>query len=267
MKKILFLFTVLISLFSHSQVGIGTTTPSDAAMLEVSSQVNGGDFKGFMPPRVSTDTDRDAINPQATDAGLLVFVISTGCLNIWNGSSWEDIHCTGTTIMNTNVWINEFHYDNVGEDVGEFIEVVGGAGLDITGYSIVRYNGNNGAEYGSDVFSGILNNDTGTGFGFATISYPSNGLQNGTPDGIALVDDGGNVIQFLSYEGTFTATDGPANGLMSTDVGIIQTQSATLDPVGASLQLSGTGSQASDFTWSRTQVNTSGSINTGQTIN
>ena len=36
-----------------------------------------------------------------------------------------------------------------------------------------------------------------------TLSYASNGIQNGSPDGIALVDSSSNVIQFLSYEGTF----------------------------------------------------------------
>lgn len=42
MKKILFLITLLMTFLSYSQVGIGTTTPSDAAMLEVSSQTSGG---------------------------------------------------------------------------------------------------------------------------------------------------------------------------------------------------------------------------------
>lgn len=220
-----------------------------------------------MPPRVPTNTDRDAINPQATDAGLLVFVISTGCLNIWNGTSWEDIHCTGTTTIITDVWINEFHYDNNGADAREFIEIAGTAGLDVTGYQIVRYNGNDGTEYGTETFTGVLNDDTGTGFGFMIVAPGTGGIQNGAPDGLALVDNLGNVIQFLSYEGTFIATDGPANGMTSIDIGVSQTGSATLDPLGASLQLSGTGSQASDFTWTRTTLNTANSINTGQTIN
>ena len=39
------------------------------------------------------------------------------------------------------------------------------------------------------------------------------GLQNGAPDGFALVKDetdemGETVVQFLSYEGSFTAVDG-----------------------------------------------------------
>jgi len=265
MKRILFLLIVFTFFYSHSQVGIGTTTPSDAAMLEVSSQTPSGDFKGMMPPRVPTNVDRDAINPQATDIGLLVFVMDTGCLNIWNGTSWEDIHCISTT-ASLDVWINEFHYDNIGVDTGEFIEIVGTAGLDLTGYSIVRYNGSTGAPYGTNNFSGILTDDTGTGYGFAVITY-ANGLQNGNPDGFALVDNTGTVVQFLSYEGFFTAVGGAADGLISTDIGVIQTGDATLDPIGASLQLSGTGSTFTDFTWTSTTTNTSDNLNTGQIIN
>lgn len=31
-------------------------------------------------------------------------------------------------------WINEFHYDNDGADSGEFVEVAGEAGLDLSGW-------------------------------------------------------------------------------------------------------------------------------------
>ena len=37
------------------------------------------------------------------------------------------------------------------------------------------------------------------------------------PDGMALVDPGGSVVEFLSYEGTFTALDGPAAGKLDAD--------------------------------------------------
>ena len=43
------------------------------------------------------------------------------------------------------VFISEIHYDNVGADAGEAVEVFGPAGTDLTGWSIVLYNGANGA--------------------------------------------------------------------------------------------------------------------------
>ncbi len=50
------------------------------------------------------------------------------------------------------VFINEIHYDNVGTDAGEAIEVAGTAGTDLTGWSLVLYNGSGAASYDSDSF-------------------------------------------------------------------------------------------------------------------
>ena len=47
----------------------------------------------------------------------------------------------------TSVFINELHYDNDGTDAGEAIEIAGPAGTDLTGWSLVLYNGNGGAPY------------------------------------------------------------------------------------------------------------------------
>ena len=79
-------------------------------------------------------------------------------------------------------------------------------------------------------------------------------MQNGAPDGIALVDDGGTVIQFLSYEGSFDATDGPANGMTSEDIGVSESSGTSEEE---SLQLSGTGTTYTDFTWNAPAANTS----------
>ncbi len=165
-------------------------------------------------------------------------------------------------LATAQVFINEIHYDNDGGDSGEAIEIAGAAGTDVTGWSIVRYNGNGGGSYGTDVLSGVLSDQQG-GFGTLLIEYPSNGLQNGSPDGIALVDAANNVVQFLSYEGAFVAADGPAAGMMSIDIGVEEPFNT---PVGQSLQLTGVGSQASDFTWAAPQENTFCAVNTGQTF-
>jgi len=44
------------------------------------------------------------------------------------------------------------------------------------------------------------------------VNYPSTEFRNGAPDGIALVDAARTLVEFLSYEGTFTAVGGPARG-------------------------------------------------------
>ena len=162
----------------------------------------------------------------------------------------------------STVFINELHYDNTGTDAGEAVEIAAPAGTDLTGWTIVLYNGSGGAAYDTDALSGVVTDQSG-GFGTAVLTYPSNGIQNGAPDGLALVDPMGAVEQFLSYEGTFTAAGGPANGLTSTDIGVAQ---AGTEPVGASLALTGTGGTYGAFMWAATTANSFGSVNPGQTF-
>lgn len=161
-------------------------------------------------------------------------------------------------------WINEFHYDNTSTDVGEFVEIAAAAGTDLTGWTIVLYNGSGGAPYDTRSLSGVVPNQQ-NGFGTIVLNYPntsSGTIQNGAPDGIALVDAGGNVVEFISYEGSFTAVGGPANGTLSTNVGVSETGSAN----GTSIGRVGTGDEASDFTWALITDDTPGARNVGQTF-
>lgn len=161
------------------------------------------------------------------------------------------------------VFFNEIHYDNGGADVNERIEVAGTAGTDLTGWKIVLYNGNGGASYYTINLSGVIDNES-AGFGAVSFSVPASpGIQNGAPDGFALVDASGAVVQFLSYEGSFMTTNGPANGMTSTDIGVSQSGSGA---AGLSLQLTGTGTDYSSFTWTSESADSFGSINNGQSF-
>jgi uncharacterized protein len=160
------------------------------------------------------------------------------------------------------VFINEIHYDNSGTDTGEAVELAGIAGADLSGWTLVLHNGSNGSIYNTVALSGMFVDQQG-GFGTVVVDFPSNGLQNGSPDGIALVDSTSAVVQFLSYEGSFVAVGGAANGLTSTDIGVAE---GSGNAVGNSLQLTGTGSAYADFTWAEAQANTFGAVNTGQTF-
>jgi len=157
------------------------------------------------------------------------------------------------------VRISELHYDNAGADVGEAIEVSGPAGTDLTGWQIILYNGNGGATYGTRVLTGPIPATCG-GRGVVVLTYPANGIQNGgstatgtsDPDGVALVDASGSIVEFLSYEGTFAATNGPALGITSVDIGV---RELGTEPAGVSLQRSGAG------VWSAPAASTFGACN------
>jgi DNA/RNA endonuclease G (NUC1) len=145
----------------------------------------------------------------------------------------------------------EIHYDNAGTDSGEAIEVSGPAGTDVTGWQVVLYNGTGGASYDTKTLSGPIPATCGAR-GVLVINYPVNGIQNGSPDGMALIDASGQVVEFLSYEGVFAATNGPANGLTSTDIGVSE---AGTEPAGASLQ------RHSDGSWTGPIASTFGTCN------
>lgn len=157
-------------------------------------------------------------------------------------------------------FINEIHYDNNGTDIGEAIELAGLAGTDLSGWSIVLYNGLNGSAYESETLSGIIPDQQN---GYGVLSFSVGGIQNGAPDGIALIDPSSMVIQFLSYEGAFVAADGPADGMTSTDIGVSEPGDT---PLGYSLQLTGTGFEYADFVWCQPSPDSFGYINTGQTF-
>jgi len=159
-------------------------------------------------------------------------------------------------------FINEFHYDNASTDVGEFIEIAGSAGTNLNGWTIVLYNGGNGQSYGTINLSGTFAN-LQNGMGVLSFAGPAGGIQNGSPDGFALVDNNGNVVEFLSYEGSFVATNGPASGMTATDVGAGVEEPG--DANGTSIGRVGTGGQ-SNFTWAVISDDTPGTINNGQTF-
>jgi predicted extracellular nuclease len=163
----------------------------------------------------------------------------------------------------STIFINEILYDIISTDAGEFVEVAGPAGTNLTNWSIVLYNGSNGASYDTRSLPTTIPAQQG-GYGTVSVSVPANpGIQNGPPDGVALVNNG-TVVQFLCYEGTFTAVGGPANGQVCTDIGVLQSGS---NAIGTSLQLQGSGTTYGNFTWNATSIaNTQNAPNTGQTF-
>lgn len=166
-----------------------------------------------------------------------------------------------------DVFINEFHYDNAGADAGEFVEVVVAPGYagGLDAVELFLYNGNNGELYGSahrlDSFTLHSQTFSGHSFYFKEIA----GIQNGSPDGFALVVDG-QVVEFLSYEGSFMAAEGPAGGMSSTDVGVEQSSSGAVGQ--SSIGRTGSASRGSDFVWARFDglAHSKGLANDGQSL-
>lgn len=82
----LFLTTVLFSshIVAQGNVGIGTTTPDNSALLELQST-----SKGILIPRMDS-LQRESINNPAT--GLLVYETSSATFWTWNGITWQRLN-------------------------------------------------------------------------------------------------------------------------------------------------------------------------------
>jgi endonuclease I len=157
------------------------------------------------------------------------------------------------------VWINELHYDNVGADQHEGLEIAGPSNLSLDGWSVCSYDGLTGAWVATLRLHGTLPN-LENGKGVLWFAFPE--LGNG-PDGIALVDKTGAVRQFLSYEGSFTAGQGPAAGLASTPLPVSELSTT---PLGYSLRVTGSGNDAADFVWQAAAQHSRGKVNAGQAL-
>ena len=160
---------------------------------------------------------------------------------------------------NASLFVSEIHYDNSGADVNERIELSGALTEDLSQWELFLYNGSTGRVYDQRTLSGNLTPAEGCGDigGLTILSNFSTGIQNGgrAPDGIALINNGA-VSQFISYEGSFTAANGPAEGLDSTDIGVFESSSTPFDQ---SIKLS-------QGVWEAPSLNTFGICDTEVTL-
>ncbi len=102
-KYIVFFILFFFAKTVFAQVAVGTSNPSAAAMLEVSSQNNGlGNYMGFMFPRVPNIAARNAITVSPSDQGLLVYVVEEECLQMFNGIKWINVTCESSIAVGSS---------------------------------------------------------------------------------------------------------------------------------------------------------------------
>jgi phosphonate ABC transporter permease subunit PhnE len=80
------------------------------------------------------------------------------------------------------------------------------------------------------------------------------------PGGATLLDENNNVLDFISWGGSFEATTGSGRGHVSRDIGIDPFDPGPND----SVQLIGTGVSADDFQWTGPASESFGAVNSGQ---
>ena len=206
------------------RLGIGSTTP----LRDVSPQTNAGFYRVLAVPQSQPlDIDGDGIDD--------VFELQhPGCLDPFDPTD-ASVDCDGDGRSNLQEYyegtdpgvvdtvphlvINELDYDQPGTDTQEFIELknTGTNALNVSHYALVFINGANNTEYSRVVLSGTLaagqylvaastNVTVDAGARLINLPLGTNAIQNGSPDGVALVNLGmTNVVDALSYAGAVTA--------------------------------------------------------------
>ena len=96
-----------------------------------------------------------------------------------DGTVPQDDITTNAAPTLPNAWINEFHYDNAGADVNEFVEVVipvaNTTAAELAKFDVVLYNGNGGAGYKTKSLTNFIEGDTETGMTYYSFDYTTDG--------------------------------------------------------------------------------------------
>jgi DNA/RNA endonuclease G (NUC1) len=234
-----------------------TVTPASATIVVGATQAfSAAAFDAANNPATTTFTwtTGDAAIATVSTAGVATGV-APGATIVVATSANGIADTAGLTVeapATADVRITEIHYDNNGADAGEAFEVEGPVGTNLSGWSVVLYNGNGGAPYATIALTGTITAACQEDATRGAASFAAVGMQNGAPDGLALVDPFGRVLEFLTYEGTFTAVGGPAGGMAGTDIGVLESGT---EPLGQSLQ------RNADGTWLAPRANTFGACN------
>lgn len=120
----------------------------------------------------------------------------------------------------THLVLNEIDYDQPGTDYTEFVEIYNPTpdSVSLANLALVFINGSNNAEYLRVPLAGASALEPGgylvvasptvavdPGAKVIRFSKPADNIQNGAPDGIALIDTlGPGIVDALSYEGSIT---------------------------------------------------------------
>ena len=144
--------------------------------------------------------------------------------NCRGSSTSRVLNSSGLCLADVHLVLNEVDYDQPGTDRAEFVEIhnPGSTPQNLDGVALILVNGGTSLEYARLELSEAGAEIPAHGYlvvgaagvvaslppGALSVQFsgPSNNVQNGSPDGIALVDLAtGRLIDALSYEGAIRA--------------------------------------------------------------
>ncbi|WP_370089041.1 endonuclease [Ekhidna sp.] len=210
-------------------------TPPDQVLLSLGAGFDGTIYSDSSPLTLSpTDGQISTTNiyarytPDADDGAIL-----SGAITHVSAGVSDNVTVYGSELeeeVPPTAWINEFHYDNEGQDQNEFVEIYvkDASELDLSQFTVEL------VEADGSVYSSFLASSMNTNF---TDYFFRNfgGIKDG-PNGIKLLY-GAEVIDFISYEGEISGAS--SVGVEESD----QTSAQT------SIQLCCDGNSPEEMTW------------------
>ncbi len=204
MKRFFITSVALLAVIgSYAQIGIGTTTPNDAAILHVSSE-----SKGLLVPTISSFAEIDQ-NINALDAtgkknavGMMVFYTPDRLFYTWNGVKWQCMNPVETDSSAGTVKPKDpytkfgGHFEGTAKLEGDF---TGGTGSEFNGY-------------GSVPVGGII-----MWHGETSGVFTSTGLGQGNLDGWALCNGKNGTIDLSGRFVVGTGYNGEARDIRDVD--------------------------------------------------
>jgi 7 transmembrane sweet-taste receptor of 3 GCPR len=165
----------------------------------------------------------------------------------------------------TRVFVNEIHYDNKRGRIGVGFEIAGPVGENLSNWTMFYIDGITGSLSISVTLVGTIpapQSVNGIGFLFFSAAFTKTNQA-----GLALVDNLGELMQFISWGGAFTADAGNGAASNRTSIDIGATETPKPEP-GLSMQATGNGRCYEDFLIWKGPVSNStyGTVNSNQTI-
>ena len=139
------------------------------------------------------------------------------------------------------------------------MEIAGKAGTDITNWEVAGI-GSSGTQFSDEQSFATTIPDSGDGFGYIWVTATTASTFKGSA-GAVLLDASDNVIDFIAWDDITPHPGSSVEGATPTDVPVTDGNAGD-----TSIQLGGTGSFKTSFTWQTTAARTDDAINTGQTM-
>jgi len=269
-----------------SQVYYKLDVPVGATNLAFTINGGSGDADMYVKfgsaPTSSSYECRPYLNGNAETCTITNIQAGTYYVMLRGYSAYSGVTLNGSftaPAVQCHLVINEVEYDELSTDTAEYVEIYNptSAAVDLSTYSLVFVNGSDNSAYLTvDLSSAgslaggqylvVGSTAVTAAAGAKKINFSgsqSNKIQNGSPDGVALVSNG-SLIDALSYEGSITAASIPGVGTVSLVEGTALASSvADSNSVTGALCRSPNGADTDNANadWTFCSANTPGSAN------